>query len=91
LLRIALAHDVPKSKLILSIPTYGLSFELDNPKRIQLNGSVIAQGAPGRITHTLGMLASYEVKKKRIRIWLTFPTHLSRSAIELNRTVGNDR
>ena len=46
----------------MSIPTYGLTFLLENENQYQLGDQILAQGFPGRITHTIGMLASYEVR-----------------------------
>lgn len=58
-----LSSGVPKDKLILSVPTYGLSFVLENENKYQIGEKISAQGFPGRQTHTIGMLASYEVRK----------------------------
>jgi hypothetical protein len=59
-----LASGVPKDKLIMSIPTYGLSFLLEDENKYQIGDQISAQDLPGPITHTTGMLASYEVKNE---------------------------
>jgi hypothetical protein len=53
---------VPKDKLIMSIPTYGLSLVLEDENKYQIGDKISGLGAPGRITNTQGILASYEVK-----------------------------
>jgi hypothetical protein len=53
---------MPKEKLVLSIPTFGLSFILEDAQKYQLGDAILAQGYPGRQTRTVGMLASYEVR-----------------------------
>jgi len=45
----------------MSIPTYGLSFLLEDENKYQIGDSVLSLGFPGPITHTMGILASYEV------------------------------
>jgi hypothetical protein len=45
----------------MSIPTYGLSFLLEDENKYQIGDKISTQGLPGRITHTKGMLASYEI------------------------------
>jgi hypothetical protein len=57
-----LSAGVPKEKLIMSIPTYGLSFVLDDENKYQIGDQISTPGLPGSITHTTGILASYEVK-----------------------------
>jgi len=57
-----LSAGVPKEKLIMSIPTYGLSFVLDDENKYEIGDQISAPGLPGPITHTTGILASYEVK-----------------------------
>jgi len=56
-----LQTGVPKDKLIMSIPTYGLSFLLEDENKYQIGDKIAEQGFPGRITHTIGVLASYEI------------------------------
>jgi hypothetical protein len=56
-----LSAGVPKEKLVFSIPTYGLSFILENEDKYHIGDKISAQGLPGRITNITGMLASYEV------------------------------
>ncbi len=63
-----LSSGVPKNKLILSIPTYGLSFLLEDENKYQIGNEILAEGFPGRMTHTIGMLASYEVKILKLKI-----------------------
>jgi hypothetical protein len=46
----------------MSIPTYGLSYLLEDENKYQIGDRIIAPGLPGRITHTIGMLASFEVR-----------------------------
>jgi hypothetical protein len=46
----------------MSIPTYGLSFLLENENKYAIGDKILAPGISGPITHTTGMLASYEVK-----------------------------
>ena len=53
---------MPKEKLVLGIPTFGLSFIMEDENKYQLGDSILAQGYPGRQTRTVGMLASYEVR-----------------------------
>ena len=53
---------VPKEKLIMSIPTYGLSVLLENANQYQIGDRITDLGTPGDITNTKGLLASYEVK-----------------------------
>ncbi|CAF1311435.1 unnamed protein product [Adineta steineri] len=56
-----LSSDVPKEKLIMGIPTYGLSFLLENENKYSIGDNILASGLPGRITHIPGILASYEI------------------------------
>ncbi len=46
----------------MSVPTYGLSFVLDVENKKQIGDHILAQGFPGRITCTTGILSPYEVK-----------------------------
>jgi hypothetical protein len=46
----------------MSIPTYGLSYLLEDENKYQIGDKISGLGAPGRITNTQGILASYEVK-----------------------------
>ncbi|CAF3871503.1 unnamed protein product, partial [Adineta steineri] len=56
-----LSSDVPKEKLIMGIPTYGLSFLLENENKYSIGDNILASGLPGRMTHIPGILASYEI------------------------------
>lgn len=53
--------NVPKEKIIMSIPTYGLSYILEDGNKYQIGDKISAPGLPGPITNTPGILASYEV------------------------------
>lgn len=61
---------MPKEKLVLSIPTFGLSFIMEDENKYQLGDSILAQGYPGRQTRTVGMLASYEVRISLTRMFI---------------------
>lgn len=63
-----LAMNFPREKLVLSIPTYGLSFLLEDPNDNKLGAPILTRGPPQGQTRTLGMAASYEVK----RVFLLF-------------------
>lgn len=56
-----LSAGVPKEKLILGIPTYGLSFVLNNENKYSIGDKITEQGSPGRISDRSGFLASEEV------------------------------
>ena len=62
MLLFSFSTGVPKEKLVMSIPTYGLTFVLQDENKYQVGDKIIAQGFPGRLTHTIGMLSSYEVR-----------------------------
>ncbi|CAF4628676.1 unnamed protein product, partial [Rotaria sp. Silwood2] len=57
----SLSYGISKDKLIMSIPTYGLSFLLENNINYNINDRILGQGFPGRITHRKGILAAYEI------------------------------
>ncbi|CAF4935194.1 unnamed protein product [Rotaria sp. Silwood1] len=56
-----LSYGISKDKLIMSIPTYGLSFILEDNNKYNINDRLLGQGFPGRITHKKGILAAYEI------------------------------
>lgn len=58
-----LSTGLPKEKLILSIPTYGLSFVLQNENKYFIGDQIAEQGSPGRITDRTGLLALTEVRR----------------------------
>jgi hypothetical protein len=86
-----LSAGVPKEKLILSIPTYGLSFLLENEDKYQIGDKISAQGLPGRVTNTTGILASYEVNHFHLTIFRKKDIFFKfRFANILNPMVTND-
>ena len=52
---------MPKEKIIPGIPTFGLSFQLENENRYQIGNKITAPGFPGRVTDRAGLLSAYEV------------------------------
>jgi hypothetical protein len=66
ILLFVLSMGVPREKLIVSIPTYGLSFALEDQKKYRIGDAIVGLGQPGRQTRTSGMLAAYEVKSHRM-------------------------
>jgi spore germination protein YaaH len=70
-----LSAGVPKEKLILSIPTYGLSFVLNNENKYSIGDKITEQGSPGRISNRAGLLASEEVIES-LTVPFTFPSFL---------------
>lgn len=52
---------IPKSKLIVGIPTYGMSFTLASPHQHGLFAPVRAGGRMGKYTSETGILSHYEV------------------------------
>lgn len=60
-----LSAGVPKEKLILGIPTYGLSFVLNNENKYSIGDKITEQGSPGRMSDRSGFLATEEVNEVR--------------------------
>ncbi|CAG5114738.1 unnamed protein product, partial [Candidula unifasciata] len=56
-----LSAGVPKSKIILGMTTYGMSFTLDDARVNGLNASSTGGGDGGRYTRQEGTLAYYEI------------------------------
>ncbi|BFZ21286.1 hypothetical protein BsWGS_24325 [Bradybaena similaris] len=71
-----LSVGVPKSKIILGMTTYGMSFTLDDADVNGLNASSTGGGEAGRYTRQEGTLAYYEIceniqKYGWSRVWIT--------------------
>lgn len=56
-----LSSGIPKEKLILSIPTYGLTYTLDNPDQYRIGDLIASKGLPGPDTQTPGIISTFEV------------------------------
>ena len=56
-----LRAGAPKEKLIVGIPTYGMSFTLENPAKHDMRAPATGGGKRGQYTQEEGTLAYYEV------------------------------
>lgn len=61
------AHT-PKEKLVVGIPTYGMSFTLEDRRKNGLNAKANGGGEKGKYTGESGILSYYEVSNVNIRI-----------------------
>ena len=59
------AHT-PKEKLVVGIPTYGMSFTLEDRRSNGLNAKANGGGAKGKYTGESGILSYYEVRFRKI-------------------------
>lgn len=56
---------MPKSKIVVGIPTYGKSFILDNAVNNGVGAPTTGRGPAGRFTGEAGALSYYEVFKTK--------------------------
>lgn len=56
---------MPKSKIVIGIPTYGKSFILDNAVNNGVGAATTGRGPAGRFTGEAGALSYYEVFKTK--------------------------
>lgn len=54
---------VPKDKLIVGIPSYGMSFTLADPSKNGVHARAVGGGRMGEYTRETGILAYYEVSR----------------------------
>lgn len=54
---------MPKSKIVIGIPTYGKSFTLDNAFNNGVGAPTTGAGTAGTFTREAGALSYYEVAK----------------------------
>ncbi|CAG5126323.1 unnamed protein product [Candidula unifasciata] len=52
---------IPREKLIVGIPTYGMSFTLANPSNSEVHAPAVGGGRMGDYTRETGILAYYEI------------------------------
>lgn len=62
ILMFLLSAGVPKDKLILSIPTFGLTYTLESPEQYRIGDMIASKGLPGPSTQTPGILSKSEVR-----------------------------
>ena len=51
----------PRDRLVVGLPTYGMSFTLKNAHSHGLRAPVLGGGEPGRYTGEKGIMSYYEV------------------------------
>ncbi|KAH9513697.1 hypothetical protein Btru_041834 [Bulinus truncatus] len=56
-----LSQGVPRSKILLGLATYGMSFTLEDPRQNGLKAPVLGNGRGGPYTQQEGTLAYYEI------------------------------
>ncbi|CAL1537514.1 unnamed protein product [Lymnaea stagnalis] len=56
-----ISQGVPRSKILLGLATYGMSFTLEDARDNGLNAPVLGNGAGGPYTQQEGILAFYEI------------------------------
>ncbi len=57
---------VPKSKLIVGLPTYGLGYKLTDPSNHGIRASAEGGNTKGKYTGESGILALYEVSSLKV-------------------------
>ena len=61
ILMFLLSVGVPKEKLILSIPTYGLTYTLESVDQYRIGDLIVSKGLPGPTTQTPGLISTFEI------------------------------
>ncbi|CAF3892236.1 unnamed protein product, partial [Rotaria sp. Silwood1] len=61
ILHFVLSTGLPKEKLIMSIPTYGLAFKLEDENKYQIGDHIAKKDFSDRIIHKVGILSYHKI------------------------------
>lgn len=56
-----LTNGANPNKLVIGIPSYGRSFELESLNKIKPGSPIVGPGLPGSVTNETGVLGYFEV------------------------------
>lgn len=63
-----LTNGANPNKLVIGIPAYGRSYELENLSKIKPGSPALGPGTPGTITQEAGVLSYFEVSLTNLNI-----------------------